>query len=459
MIHHRQATATTILNDVESGHRAISASSIASSIMSKAPAAGRSFPRTSYHMELCEYDFSHHPSTTKNTDKDNNESSSSNYYERYKQSHPLVYSMLQGEETRTRQLRREGEKQIIYPKSNEGWWTSLRVIEGRALGSVCFVWCFVVAHAVVYTCLHQPKFGYRLAQSTELSSWETFFGISLNMTLSLMLVFRQNRAAARWWQARELWGLLVARVRSMTSAILAHGGHDPLHRDEAIRWTAVFTISVMEFLRGYWDDTADDSLSNRKDDYEIFAGILTREQVELLRHQSHPPLFAGEQVHHALKSLFRVTADTPLALSTAWSHQLAVLEQDFSALLDKCGGMERIKATPLPMVFVSHLRTFLVLALLLYPYVWGAAWGWSTIPIVALAAFALLGIEAASAEVEQPFRKHAVNALNMDGYCIGALSNIVQMIRQHADRELADCCNKTAAVTTEGEESCSNGPG
>ena len=40
----------------------------------------------------------------------------------------------------------------------------------------------------------------------------------------------------------------------------------------------------------------------------------------------------------------------------------------------------------------------------------------STIPIVALAALGMLGIEAASVEVEQPFQKDRVNALNMDGY-------------------------------------------
>ena len=90
-----------------------------------------------------------------------------------------------------------------------------------------------------------------------------------------------------------------------------------------------------------------------------------------------------------------MTAETPLALSMAWSQQLAMLEEQWTIMLDKCGGMARIKGTPLPIVYVSHLRTFLVISLLLYPYVWGREWGWGTIPIVALAAFCLLGIEAA----------------------------------------------------------------
>ena len=370
--------------------------------------------RERYHLQLCEYSF-------RIQEGDSNE--------KYKMTHPLVYSMLQGEATRRKVLEAEGSKQIFYPRSNEGWWISLRVIEGRALGSIARIWCLVVAHAVVFTCIIQLV-GHPLTRTDDaLKAWETLFGIALNGTLSLMLVFRQNRAAARWWTARERWGLLVARARTTTSAILVHGAHDPAHRDDAIRWLAAYVISVMEFLRGGWDE-------KEVPPEDLFCGLLRSHEIDELCQQSHPPLFAGQQIHCALKQLFRVTADTPAGLSVARSQQLANLEQEFSSLLDQCGAMERIKATPLPIVFVAHLRTFLLLALLLYPYVWGHSWGWGTVPIVALAGFALLGIEAASVEVEQPFRRHAVNALNMDGYCIGALGNIQQQIRQQADREL-----------------------
>jgi predicted membrane chloride channel (bestrophin family) len=46
---------------------------------------------------------------------------------------------------------------------------------------------------------------------------------------------------------------------------------------------------------------------------------------------------------------------------------------------------------------------------------------WWTIPMVGVAAFATLGIESAAAEVESPFRRDRVNALNMDGYVLGLL--------------------------------------
>ena len=98
--------------------------------------------------------------------------------------------------------------------------------------------------------------------------------------------------------------------------------------------------------------------------------------------------------------------------------------------------MERIKSTPLPIVYVSHLRTFLLFNLLLFPYVFGPSWGWSTIPIVAASAFAWFGIECAAAEVESPFGKDRVNALNMDSYVIGLLSTMQQQMNVHSEQQI-----------------------
>ena len=377
-------------------------------------------------MELCElrldtqhHYYPHQESTTSVTSPEER-------YGRYRTSHPVLHDMLVHEKRRTKQLELEGATQILYPKGNAGWLQSLFMIKGRAMESIVGVWLVVVLHAVAYTCYRELAGSSKYRSTKELASWEIFFGIALNATLGLLLVFRLNRAAARWWLAREFWGVLVAKLRNVVIGLLTHGGHDNrAHRDECIRWIAAYPVVVMEFVRGCGTYDA-----------AILAGILSLDEVKMLRNQNHPPLYVAQQARYYMKRTFLVTADTPLALSTAWSHQLAVLEQEWTVLLDKCGGMERIKATPLPMVYVSHLRTFLVISLLLYPYVWGSEWGWGTIPIVALAAYCLLGIEAASVEVEHPFRKYRINALNMDGFCCGALSNIIQVFCQAADREL-----------------------
>jgi Bestrophin, RFP-TM, chloride channel len=167
-----------------------------------------------------------------------------------------------------------------------------------------------------------------------------------------------------------------------------------------------------------------------------YAGILTIEQVDLLRAQTHPPMYAADQVRSCLKHLFLVDANTPMSLAISWTQELDSLEHQLNAMIWCGGGMECIKGTPLPIVHVSHLRTFLIVNLIIFPWIFGPSWGWITIPIVAASAFAWIGIECAAMEVERPFSKNRVNALNMDGFILGLLATIQQQIKNHADSEI-----------------------
>lgn len=346
----------------------------------------------------------------------------SHEFDKY-EGYPLLHSLLQNEAIRNAELDAEGTNQIQYPQSTDGWIASLFSIRGRALDWIIFPFFVVMLHAIIYTVVQET---YGNPKARNLQSWEIFFGILLNSTLSFLLVFRLNRAAGRYWTARFYWGDIVAKGRTLCSGILCHGDHDPIHRNNAIRWVGGFAVCAMEFLRGLPE--------LRK---ELFAGLLSADEVRALQENGHPPLYAIDQIRINMKQVFHVDADTPLALAQAWTQQLDTLEKSLNVCMDNCGGMERIRATPLPLVYVSHLRTFLLIALFLLPYVLGPSWGWGTIPVVAATAFALLGIEAAAAEVESPFALDRVNALNMDTFCKSFILNIQQQVKCHADREIA----------------------
>jgi len=324
--------------------------------------------------------------------------------------YPLVQSMIQHERVRNSEFEEEGKIQITYSQSTDGWIPTLFNVRGRALDWIVFPWTIVMIHACIYTAIQETLGD---PNDRDLQTWEIFFGILLNSTLSFLLVFRLNRAAGRYWTARFYWGDIVAKGRTLCSGILCHADHDPVHRDETIRWVGGFAVAAMEFLRGI-----------KHLEPKLFAGVLNEDQVRRLEQSPHPPLYAIDQIRLNMKEIFRVDAETPLALAHAWTQELDTLEKQLNTIMDNCGGMERIRATPLPLVYVSHLRTFLMIALFLLPYVVGPAWGWGTIPVVAATAFALLGIEAAAAEVESPFRLDRVNALNMDAYCKGFLLNV-----------------------------------
>ena len=125
-----------------------------------------------------------------------------------------------------------------------------------------------------------------------------------------------------------------------------------------------------------------------------------------------------------------------MSVSDFRTNQVVSLEQQLNVLIDEEGALERIKGTPLPMVYVTHLRTWLMLFLLSMPYIWERALGYATIPVIFLTAFAMLGLEGAAEEVESPFRKDRTNHLDMNSFCLTVFSNVLQQIKEDADRRI-----------------------
>jgi ion channel-forming bestrophin family protein len=168
---------------------------------------------------------------------------------------------------------------------------------------------------------------------------------------------------------------------------------------------------------------------------ETFAGILTKDEVDALQRANHPPIYAADLARVYLHELFVITESTPVSVAQFRSQQLTFIEQQLNNLMNDLGSMERIKATPLPLVYVAHLRTWLLLFLLSMPFIWQPSLRYATIPVVFMTAFAMLGLEGASQEMEAPFMKDRTNHLNMDAYCLLMLNNIQQQITADANRK------------------------
>lgn len=354
---------------------------------------------------------------------------------------PLIQSLLQYENVRTAQLLSEGRRQRNYPKSNEGWLKTVFLLEGRALDLFVIPFVLLVLHAVFYT-LVSKLWLKRQDQDHPMDNWELFFSLIVNTTLSFLLVFRLNRAAGRFWAARTLWGRLIARARAFSGCIIAHADHDYFNRDEAIRWMIAYVIATMEMLRGL------------KQLPELnFAGVLTVEEVHHLSTSSHAPVCALDQTRYHVNALFQVNESTPIGVAQMRARHLTALEGHIDAVLECCGGLERVRGTPLPIVYVAHLRTFILFALFFFPYIWGPTWGWATIPIVAASAFAWLGIDGAAAEAEAPFGQNRVNALDMDSYCLGYLDVVKQQLMNHAERHAKLTRAGSTFMTQQSDES------
>jgi putative membrane protein len=302
-------------------------------------------------------------------------------------------------------------------------------------------WSIVTLNAIVWTIVAQTT-----GTSLEVENWESTYGIILNFSLAFLLVFRLNRAADRFWQSRAMWGRIVAVSRYLVSTILVHTYHTPQSRDQAVVWIGAFAVSTMHFLRRETSIPCDE-----------LAGFLSPDEIQKLQSSLHPPLYASDQIRAALKDSLNVTADTPVSLASAWSQQLYHMEASIDKLIEDVGGMERIRSTPVPIAYVSHLRTFLLAYLLSLPYLWESVWGWATIPAVTLSAYALLGIEGASDECGVPFDKTRTNHLAMDSFCLLLLANIQQFVQQAADRELLLKQSEMGVGTVQSKEKLAEG--
>ena len=100
---------------------------------------------------------------------------------------PLLQSLLHFETIRTEQLLAEGSCQRNYPKSSDGWIKTIFVWEGRALDLIALPFVVLVLHATIYTLITKL---WLHKDNREMDSWEIFFSLVINTTLSFLLVFR-----------------------------------------------------------------------------------------------------------------------------------------------------------------------------------------------------------------------------------------------------------------------------
>lgn len=222
-----------------------------------------------------------------------------------------------------------------------------------------------------------------------------------------------------------MWGNVTRVSRSLVSAILTHCGAP--YRDNAIRWTGAYCVACMHFIRrDLTYPTAE------------LAGFLRRGEMDKLEHADHAPLFVASQIRYFLRKALRVDGSTPISEAHARTVHMNYMETLIDKLIDQISGMERIRSTPLPVVYTTHLRTFLFIYMICLPYIYVEEWGWATFALVGFTAFALFGIEGASSEVEIPFNKHRPNHLALDAYCCTILDNVQSLVIHEANLDMQE---------------------
>jgi ion channel-forming bestrophin family protein len=216
----------------------------------------------------------------------------------------------------------------------------------------------------------------------------------LGVTLSIYLVFRNNAAYERWWEARKLWGQLVVDIRNFSRAAItlvpADGGE--------ARPLLMLTLAFCHLLRG--------QLRN------IDAGAQARTFVE---GNIDPVLASSNQADAVVRTMGHRIG----ALKNAGSigpMDFRILDERLCSLAAVQAGCERIAGTPLPFAYTLLLHRSAYLFCLLLPFGLAGSAGWYTPLFTAFITYSFFGLDALSEELEDPFGV-APNDLPLDLLC------------------------------------------
>ncbi|MFT3673469.1 bestrophin family protein [Aestuariivirga sp.] len=232
----------------------------------------------------------------------------------------------------------------------------------------------------------------------------TVFGIAL----SLFLGFRNNAAYDRWWEARRLWGGLLADVRSLARETEVFVQDKPL-RTKMLGETLAFMHLHRANLRQLPDDTEAKSRGSQ---------FLTA---------PHPPCAA----------LDSISADVAQGCRNGQIDGFGArtLTARVGSLALQQAGCERIALTPLPFVYSLLIyRTIYIYCFLLPLALVGPA-GWMTPVFVAIVAYVFLGLAEVTEELSHPFGS-TTNGLPLDAICRAAEISIAPHLGLEAPQPL-----------------------
>ena len=258
----------------------------------------------------------------------------------------------------------------------------VREILGRV--SLCVIWT-----ALVVATHHLTPF-----QLNMKSTIHTLVGVALG----LLLVFRTNASYDRYWEGRKMWGSIINESRNLARGArgyVAHGAPDLV--EPILSWTALFSYATLATLRRLAALPEGAPLDR-----------LPRGEVEAALRAPSIPLAVAARITGLLAEARARGAISDIVMG--------MLDANVQQLVDYLGSCERIKNTPLPFVYVVHLRRALIVYCFTLPFVLVDDYGWWTILVALLASYMFFGIDEIGVEIENPFGGD-LNDLPLEQFC------------------------------------------
>ena len=236
------------------------------------------------------------------------------------------------------------------------------------------------------------------------SSAATPFSV-LGVALSLFLGFRNNAAYDRWWEARKLWGGLVADLRSLARELDLFL-QDTEARHHVLRLSLAFLHLHRLNLRRLPPDAAALAF-----------------ETQTLASAPHPPCAALDAMNAALTQAYRAGQIDGFAARALTTRMASIALNQ--------AGCERIATTPLPYVYSLLIFRTVYLYCLLIPLALIGPEGWLTPVFVGIMAYVFLGLAEVTEDLAHPFGT-TLNALPLDAICRAVEISLAPHLDQQA---------------------------
>ncbi|KAL7524285.1 hypothetical protein ACHAWF_000891 [Thalassiosira exigua] len=205
----------------------------------------------------------------------------------------------------------------------------------------------------------------------------------LGSLLSFAIVFRTQACYSRWWEARILWGQMVAAIANAASqGMLWFGdGKGGGLAKEFMTYCVIFPYACKATLRG-------NLLDEEPEEGQRFLrrAMLTEEELTFLMEGPTPPFVCVDVMRGLILESFKRENGCNLPSSVRQGAFLA-LEKTLYELVLAIGGCLRIKSTKMPASYTIYMRSCVIFYLILASFVWAPTVHWLTPFLVAFVTF------------------------------------------------------------------------